>query len=94
MWNSRNQTIFGFAMTQEDMASLQDVYQSESTNIIYHAISFDKLFNMVNPCSHLKLEQSKILSLVELVLVRRQLRTCMHVNVHGGLQEQHRWYPN
>ena len=46
-------------------------------------------FNMVNPCSHLKLEQPKSLSLVELVSVRRQLRTCtcMHMNVHGSLQE-------
>ena len=34
-------------MTQEDMASLQDVYQSESANILYHTIlleRFDKLF--------------------------------------------------
>lgn len=27
MWNSRNQKIIGLAMTQEDLASLQDIYQ-------------------------------------------------------------------
>ena len=27
MWNSRNQKIVGFAMTQEDLASLHDIYQ-------------------------------------------------------------------
>lgn len=27
MWNSRSQKIIGFAMTQDDLASLQDIYQ-------------------------------------------------------------------
>ena len=86
MWNSRNQKIIGFAMTQEDMASLQDIYQlidpeshAKQTSYIMQFIWRDLTspFDVVGPYFNSKsaLESKFILSCV--------LETLRVFHLHG-----------